>query len=300
MRDRYTPPMKSTPTPNWKKGQIVRRLEEIHKVYGGNRQVGISVPVDSPYIFIFSGSSGKKHGYIDGWQGDGCFYYTGEGQRGNMNNNSPGNKAIIYHHQTKRRVFLFEFVAKGLWKFQGELRLVDFTTQNGIDTDKVPREMIIFKFQPIEVDGVNYLLEATDSTMLGISPPDRTEREGLVLSRVGQGLYRKMLQFKWNNRCAVTQVDEQKVLIASHIVPWKDSTDSERLDPENGILLSPNLDALFDKHLISFNNNKKIIISNSLSSFNTQALGIYPDMQLVDITSGMKPFLERHRESMKM
>ena len=53
-------------------------------------------------------------------------------------------------------------------------------------------------------------------------------------------------------------------MIASHIVPWKDSSDQERRDVNNGILLSPTYDALFDKHLISFDDTGSIIISSKI------------------------------------
>lgn len=83
-------------------------------------------------------------------------------------------------------------------------------------------------------------------------PPATTEREGLVVSRVGQGYFRNQLIDKFDYKCAVTGSGVKTVLIASHIVPWREATDAERLDVNNGILLSLLYDALFDTHLISF------------------------------------------------
>ena len=85
--------------------------------------------------------------------------------------------------------------------------------------------------------------------------PNKTERRGLITSRVGQGYYRQEILKKWDRKCAVTGCTKEKILIASHIVAWKDSDDKEKLDPDIGILLTPNVDALFDKYLISFNEN---------------------------------------------
>lgn len=124
--------------------------------------------------------------------------------------------------------------------------------------------------------------------------PDSTQRKGLVTSRVGQGYYRDLLLEKWNFKCAVTGVNIPKILIASHIVPWKDATEEERLDPENGILLSPNYDALFDKHLISFSDTGNLLISNSIKLENLSNLGIDLDAK-INVNTEMIPFLKRHR-----
>ena len=123
--------------------------------------------------------------------------------------------------------------------------------------------------------------------------PDKTERQGLVISRVGQGYYRQELIKKFNGRCAVTSIDREEILIASHIVPWRLSTDEERLDVDNGILLSPLYDALFDKHLISFNDDGEILIANSIKDDNLKT-NIRLNAKII-VTEGMKKYLYRHR-----
>ena len=123
--------------------------------------------------------------------------------------------------------------------------------------------------------------------------PNTTERQGLVTSRVGQGYYRQEILKRWENQCAVSGLSITKVLIASHILPWKESNDSDRLDVGNGILLSPNLDALFDKHLISFENNGEMIISNKLSDEQINILGIN-GLSLRNIYDDMFIYLEQH------
>ena len=108
----------------------------------------------------------------------------------------------------------------------------------------------------------------------GIVPPNSTERKGLVTSRVGQGAYRKRIIHRWEYKCAVTGFNKLEILIASHIVPWSDSTDNERLDVDNGLLLSPTYDALFDRHLISFENNGKIILSDTIDNNAYMKIGV--------------------------
>lgn len=124
--------------------------------------------------------------------------------------------------------------------------------------------------------------------------PDSTERRGLVTSRVGQGYYRQQIIDKWNGRCPVTGCSIKQILISSHIVPWSESNDDERLDPDNGILLSPNVDALFDKHLISFDDDGNLLISDKIHEDDILNLGINVNSR-IQINDGMKKFLGRHR-----
>jgi len=126
--------------------------------------------------------------------------------------------------------------------------------------------------------------------------PNTTERLGLIVSRVGQGYYRREILERWENRCAVKDIGLEKILIASHIVPWKESNDDEKLDVGNGILLSPILDALFDRYLISFSNEGNILISNKLDDINFKDLGIDKDTKLRRVYDDMIKYLERHRE----
>ena len=128
--------------------------------------------------------------------------------------------------------------------------------------------------------------------------PNVTERSGLITSRVGQGYYRQQILDKWNGTCPVTGCTIKKILISSHIVSWSESNDDERLDVENGILLSPNIDSLFDKHLISFEDDGSILISEKINSLNRESLNINNDIE-IPVTEGMKKYLKRHREKFK-
>ncbi|SBS62861.1 HNH endonuclease [Vibrio atlanticus] len=84
---------------------------------------------------------------------------------------------------------------------------------------------------------------------------NKTERESLVLSRIGQGRFRQNVISSWGNGecCALTLTSVREILIASHIVPWsKCESDEQRLDGANGILLCAHIDKLFDAHLLTF------------------------------------------------
>lgn len=123
-----------------------------------------------------------------------------------------------------------------------------------------------------------------------------TETEALKKERRGQDKYRKRLEQLWDSRCAVTGVGIPEVLRASHAKPWKDcKTGQERLDPFNGFLLNANLDALFDKFLISFADDGQILISPELSTDELEKLGINTGLRLRHIDRRHLPYLTYHR-----
>lgn len=125
-----------------------------------------------------------------------------------------------------------------------------------------------------------------------------TEKERLVLSRVGQGQFRERLMNRWERKCSVVGCGPQAVLVASHIVAWRAcQTNKERLDVDNGLLLTPNLDKLFDRQLISFQDDGQLVVSLALDRNDARALGLRPDMRLANVPSGILKYLERHRGS---
>jgi hypothetical protein len=95
-----------------------------------------------------------------------------------------------------------------------------------------------------------------------------------------QGLFKSKLIKVWGNRCAVTDVTELGLLRASHIRPWSESTHKERLSQHNGLLLSAHLDALFDRHLISFDESGNMRISSKLSQATRKVYGLRDGLKL--------------------
>jgi excinuclease UvrABC ATPase subunit len=147
---------------------------------------------------------------------------------------------------------------------------------------------------------VEAIIDDVDSFIDSI-PDDisETEREALIKIRVGQGVFRQQLLNYWNNSCSVTECRMQNVLIASHIKPWRDCNGAgEKLDVMNGLLLIPNLDALFDKGFISFDDDGKIIISSQLSENDQERLGVNENMELREIPNERRTiYLEYHRKN---
>lgn len=280
---------------------IYNRRSDIHALYGGNWRSGISPSANHPYIFIFSGKSGHQHGYEDGWDNPNVFSYTGEGQSGDMRF-TKGNLALRDHLQNGKRIFLFESVSKGYVKFKCEVEVFDVDYFETHDTSGNIRIGIKFFFKrigayvPLQADLFSQVpVVAAPLEKYGIVPPNITERTGLVTSRVGQGAYRKRIIHRWEYKCAVTGFNKLDVLIASHIVPWCDSNDNERLDVDNGILLSPTYDALFDRHLISFENNGKIIISDAIDNNAFKKIGVSGIERINKLSQYNYDYLDRHR-----
>jgi putative restriction endonuclease len=124
----------------------------------------------------------------------------------------------------------------------------------------------------------------------------QTEVERLVRQRIGQDKFRDALLAYWGGACAVTGVSVPEVLRASHAKPWAEcDTDKERLDVFNGFLLCANLDALFDRHLISFDQQGTLLISDALSSEQLNWLGIRVGAKLRWIAPEHEGYLTGHR-----
>ncbi|MFP3569738.1 HNH endonuclease [Paraburkholderia sp. SIMBA_030] len=127
-----------------------------------------------------------------------------------------------------------------------------------------------------------------------------TTREAIARQRIGQDLLREVVLDAWGNRCALTGIEHPSLLIASHIKPWRDSLDAERLDPYNALPLAAHIDAAFDVKLISFEDDGSIIISCQLSEADLETLGISTASRLTQpLRPGYLPYLAWHRDSLR-
>lgn len=122
-----------------------------------------------------------------------------------------------------------------------------------------------------------------------------TTRAALVDARLGQGRYRRELLRRWDGACAVTGCCVGAVLRASHCKPWSKSDNHERLDSNNGLILSANLDALFDAGLISFDEAGRMLVSCVLSSREQGGLGL-PAQLLRTPNAKLAAYLPYHRD----
>jgi predicted restriction endonuclease len=127
------------------------------------------------------------------------------------------------------------------------------------------------------------------------SLPRTTEAERLVIQRIGQDVFRDALMDYWGGRCPLTGITEPALLRASHIVPWSDCSDEQRLDVHNGLLLSALWDAAFDKGLVSFNDDGMARVSSSLSEAAGDALGVAGVPPLPGLRDAHRANLAAHR-----
>ena len=96
--------------------------------------------------------------------------------------------------------------------------------------------------------------------------PQTTETERLVVQRIGQDIFRAALMDYWGARCPITGITDPALLRASHIVPWAECDDAQRLDVHNGLLLSVLWDAAFDTGLVSFADDGTALASPGFAS----------------------------------
>lgn len=122
-----------------------------------------------------------------------------------------------------------------------------------------------------------------------------TEREVLVKARRGQGLFRENVA-RVEGACRITRVSNPTYLIASHIKPWRHATNAERLDGQNGLMLAPQADFLFDRGFISFGEGR-LLVSPVAEEASLLKLGIDPDRppEVGTFSRGQEQFLEFHR-----
>lgn len=122
-----------------------------------------------------------------------------------------------------------------------------------------------------------------------------TARTLLIEARIGQGRYRADLIKLWGGRCSLTGCNILQVLIASHAKRWSDSSNDERLDPFNGLLLSAHVDKLFDSGLISFSDNGSFLVSDKVNDDSLAALGLSRNSSLRFVREKHLPYLAAHR-----
>jgi hypothetical protein len=140
--------------PKWtlRPGKTIER-KALHATFGGRTQGGIGPSARTPNIFLFSDPvAGERHGYFDGYRDDGCFHYTGEGQRGDQRMVS-GNAAILRHLEEGRALRLF-LGARGTVQYEGEFQLDPakpwYTTDAPETGDGPERSVIVFRIKSLD------------------------------------------------------------------------------------------------------------------------------------------------------
>ena len=203
------------------------------------------------------------------------------GQRGYVNSDDYGYELI-----REISLPLVSYIA--ILKLSDGGRTPIFYWKLFVDFDALdPDNALVFKY------GQKKFEESTRN----IAPKQETKRDVEIrYARVGQGKYRELL-LEECPFCPITMINDERLLIASHIKPWAASTDKEKIDPKNGYMLSPMYDKLFDKGLITFTDDKKLMISNWLSPKNIERIGLVDNKyyQFLPNDGDRLKYLEYHR-----
>ena len=121
------------------------------------------------------------------------------------------------------------------------------------------------------------------------------EQEQLIMARRGQGVFRHNVRLV-EKRCRLTNLEDSRHLIASHIKPWKVAQGEEKISQNNGLLLSPHVDHLFDGGLISFQNSGKLLISESLEQVVLDKWSLARNLESSPLNSEQQYFMDYHRK----
>lgn len=147
-------------------------------------------------------------------------------------------------------------------------------------------------------DDLDYWEHRLEQRVIADPSIPETDRVAIVRARRGQGLFKdRVLEIE--RRCRITGVDNLTHLVASHCKPWRDANNEERLNGENGLLLTPSIDHLFDRGFIGFEDTGRLIISPVAHKTSLRRMGVDTDgvVNVGGFTSGQRAFLDYHRTS---
>ena len=155
---------------------------------------------------------------------------------------------------------------------------------------------LLYYFRPFIEYNLDSLHEVSIDNIKDDTSITTSERETIIKSRVGQGKYREKL-LEECPFCPITMVNDERLLIASHIKPWAFSNNFEKTDPKNGFLFTPTYDKLFDRGFISFESDGTMLVSPWISPMNQKKLNIFNGKKIRMLpTEGREEYLFYHRE----
>jgi predicted restriction endonuclease len=127
---------------------------------------------------------------------------------------------------------------------------------------------------------------------------ETTEKKALITARIGQGIFKENVR-RIEEACRVTGVENTNHLIGSHIKPWRHSDNAERLDGQNGLLLTPSIDHLFDKGYVSFRGGGDLLISPRADRESLAKMGVKDENSAMirPFTHMQRRYMEFHRDS---
>ena len=163
--------------------------------------------------------------------------------------------------------------------------------------DPFDEELFSSRLETVSGSGFRARVRELSASWSSITDEEiETEAQAVISRRKGQEKYRQLQIELWSGRCALTGVRVLSLLNGSHAKAWQYSNDTERLDPYNGFLFEARIDRLFDKYLITFDDEGRIMISGRLDDETRKALGLDESLRLRQIFPQNLPYLKYHRD----
>lgn len=242
---------------------------------------GVVTPAKTNYIILFvtkekQAALTQYNDYLDG----DLLHWEGEEKHSSDNRVIHAESANDEIHLFYRDIHHTPFV------YHGQIRL----KEHYVLTDAPSQFIFVVSREtenPNAFDDIEYHQDEFKSLA-------QTEKESIVKSRIGQGVFRDAVVDLWGG-CAVTGLSNTSLLRASHIKPWRDSSNKERLDPMNGLLLQPTLDHLFDLGLITFDDSGTVMLSPRLSRDDIGKLELSGYFKLRKFPERLKSYMVYHR-----
>ena len=167
-----------------------------------------------------------------------------------------------------------------------------------IGQEVVPIARSASEVKPVASDDLEVWERRLEQGVVQDHSISETDRLAIIRARRGQGLFKERVG-RIESHCRVTGVENLTHLVASHCKPWRDATNEERLNGENGLLLTPSIDHLFDRGFIGFEDNGRLLISPVAHRPSLQRMGVDTTQPVMagSFTSGQKQFLAFHRDA---
>ncbi len=234
----------------------------------------------------------------DGWMDNSrnSYRYSFKAHDGKISYTEKANRVLVDQPDYRYPVLLFAEAA-GRWTYEGHFSV------SGIKD-----EFVVLERTPTPLQGgfsgrpsalhAYSAMEADDSAAVGLLLDDgsitRTERVQLIKARIGQGLFRARVA-EIEHCCRITGISDSRFLIASHIKPWSRSDNAEKLDGSNGLLLTPNIDRLFDKGYITFDDDGHVRMSPQLPAHVIEAWSLNTPAPPKPLTGKQRRYMAYHR-----
>lgn len=182
---------------------------------------------------------------------------------------------------------------------QTDLQHIEISCNRNVD-DPFDEQLFNESSEIVPSEGFRNKIESLSQTWSNITEQEiETEAQAVISRRKGQEKYRRSQIELWEEKCALTGVAVLSLLNGSHAKAWQYSNDQERLDPFNGFLFEARIDRLFDKYLISFEDDGQILISKQLDLETQTLLGINSSMKLRMVYDQNLPYLRFHRDKFR-